>query len=260
MAVRFLPIPGEPVPEPPQRREEREDLAEVISLRSRLPQRGWGEGGRGGADAGGEHAAFGGTEEPEASETFEGPEASDASEVVEGPTAVEDGVRVLARRARSSGELRRELLRRGHDAAEVEQVVAEFEESLYLDDTGLARIAAEKLRDSKGASKGQISRKLRERMFPDHVIEEVVDELDDDEEDELLRDAAGERARRLTGLDRQTAERRLLGFLARRGWGGEPAVRAAREALDTAGVTAGGLSAGGARGQGSPGSGGVRFR
>lgn len=161
--------------------------------------------------------------------------------------AYEDGVRLLARRARSSGELRDDLLALDHSADDVSIVIDEFTESHYLDDLGLARVQSEKLRDSKGASRGQISRKLRERKLPDAVIEEILGELDVDEEFALLREAAAKRAERLTGLDRQTAQRRLLGFLARRGWSGEQAVRAANEALD------GGL------GRGSRGSGGVRF-
>ena len=154
-------------------------------------------------------------------------------------SAAEDGVRMLARRACSAGELRRELTRLGHDVREVEETLLEFESSLYLDDLGLARSIAESLRERKRASRMQIRMKLRERLLPDGVIEEVLGELDDDEEYELLRVAAQERARRLGDLDRQTAERRLLGFLARRGWSGERASRAAKEALDAQGPRSG---------------------
>lgn len=164
----------------------------------------------------------------------------------------EDGVRLLARKARSSGELRADLLALGHDQHEVEDVIDEFERSHYLDDLGLARVLTEKLRDTKRASRTQIRLKLRERKLPDSAIEEALGELDTDEEFELLREAAENRAGKLGGLDRQTAERRLLGFLARRGWSGEPAMRAAREALDS---LAGTPRRGGGRGGGS-----VRFR
>ena len=150
----------------------------------------------------------------------------------------EDGVRLLARRARSSDELRAELTALEHDPHEIEDVIAEFEASLYLDDDGLARNLAAKLRETKRASRAQIRRKLRERKLPDTAIEEALGELDDDEEFALLRETAAQRAEKLTGLDRQTAERRLLGFLARRGWSGEPASRAARDALDLAGTQA----------------------
>lgn len=165
--------------------------------------------------------------------------------------AHEDGVRLLARRARSSGELREELLRLEHSANDVDVVIAEFEDRLYLDDAGLARAVTEKLRDTKRASRSQIRVKLRERRLPDSAIEAALGELDDDEEFSLLREAAIARAAKLGGLERTVAERRLLGFLARRGWSGEPASRAVREALD--GVGRGG-------GRGGRGGSGVRFQ
>ncbi|MGK0715527.1 regulatory protein RecX [Leucobacter sp. W1153] len=184
---------------------DRADLAEVIELRSRLPQV--------------VQAASGSEPEPE-------PEPA--------RSAKEDGVRLLARRALSSGELRNELLSVGHPAFEVDSVIDEFVVSLYLDDLGLARAVTESLRDRKGASRSQIRMKLRDRMVSPAAIEEALGELNEDEEFSLLRAAAADRARKMGGLDRQTAERRLLGFLARRGWSGEPASRAVREALDGA--------------------------
>ncbi|UOQ60518.1 RecX family transcriptional regulator [Leucobacter rhizosphaerae] len=193
-------------------------------------------------------------DEPAATLPAEGAESADDFDASEasalGPerSANEDGVRLLARKARSSGELREELLRLGHDAYEVETVVEEFERSLYLDDVGLARVLTEKLREAKRASRAQIRTKLRARKLADAAIEAALDELDDEDEIALLRRAAADRARTLRDLDRPTAERRLLGFLARRGWSGEPAMRAVREALDAAAPRP--------RGGGS----GVRFR
>ena len=178
-------------------------------------------------------------------------DASEPAETRPERSANEDGVRLLARKARSSGELRNELLRLEHHPDEVEDVIDEFERSLYLDDTGLARVLTEKLRESKRASRSQIRTKLRARKLSDSAIESALAELDDDDEYALLRSTAADRARTMRDLDRQTAERRLLGFLARRGWSGEPASRVVREALDGAG----GPSRGGA-GRG----GGVRFR
>ncbi|WP_336658598.1 regulatory protein RecX [Leucobacter sp. USHLN153] len=173
---------------------------------------------------------------------------AESEEAETGRTAQEDGVRMLGRRARSSGELRDELSQLGHGIDAVETVIDEFTRSLYLDDLGLARALTEKLRDAKGASRSQIRVKLRGRKLPDDVIETALGELDTDEEFELMWQTAQQRAAKLGGLDRQVAERRLLGFLARRGWSGEPAVRAAREALD-----------GGGRG-GRGGSSSVRFQ
>jgi len=263
MAVRFLPGPEERGPAPV---EDRQDLAEVIEFRGALKQRAWADSKPSqwerrastepvetgasleAVEIGEAVATVGSSESGSADADPFGPDAFDADEsetdeVETGPerTSYEDGVRVLGRRARSSGELRDELLRLGHDAAEVEAVIDEFERSLYLDDVGLARTVTEKLRGSKRSSRSQIRMKLIARKLSDTAIETALGELDTDEEFELLREAAADRARKLSGLDRQTAERRLLGFLARRGWSGEPAMRAARAALDGAARPSGGV-------------------
>ncbi len=236
MAVRFLPAPGEPMGEGQGRStdsESRGDLAEVIELRSRMPRVGspW---------AAASEAEQTGAEDvqtdPDDAPSFTGEPRRRSDQET---TASEDGVRLLARRACSSGELRRELLQLGHGAHEVDEVIDEFVDRLYLDDLGLARVLAEGLRDRKRASRSQIRAKLRDRLLDSAAIEQAVGELDEEEEHELLRAAAADRARKMGGLDRQTAERRLLGYLARRGWSGERASRAAREALDGSGSRTG---------------------
>ncbi|MGJ0203815.1 RecX family transcriptional regulator [Leucobacter sp. gxy201] len=273
MAVRFLPGPEE---RRAAHREDRTDLAEVIELRSRLPRPGWGDAPY---RSGGVETAAADAPEPVAA-VFGAPDAEETdgapAPVVDAETVYadavercrEDGVRMLARQARSSGELRDALLRVDHGRDVVEDVIDEFERSLYLDDTGLARAMTEKLREAKRASRGQIRTKLRERQIRDDVAEAVLGELDDDQEFEMLREAAADRARKLGGLERQTAERRLMGFLARRGWSGEPVSRAVREALDDAGISygPGGSSGSGRGGPGRPRPGararesGVRFQ
>ena len=234
MVVRFLPVPPALEPENrDDRRDDRTDLAEFIELRSRLP-----EAIRSGVEtrhpprpepqfvpAPVTESEPGIESEQEGAPGFESEPAPERS-------PQEDGVRLLARRALSSGELRRELLSIGHPACDIDAVINEFIASLYLDDLGLGRRVAESLRERKGSSRSQIRMKLRDRLIPQGAIEEVLGELDDDEEYALLQAAAADRARKMSGLDRQTAERRLLGFLARRGWSGEHASRAAREALD----------------------------
>lgn len=299
MAVRFLPPPAESGHTPAS---DREDLAEVIELRSRLQPATWQGDSRDGnrrdssgasRSVNGERSGRSDAEAPNPTKRGEPGEERDlrtasgapvaslfgdraevareadgrlrAGRVVQAGTApgahdgrasdaqnetpaagraeaspeaesipngFEDAVRLLARRARSSGELRKELLALGHDHVEVEEVALECETRLYLDDLGLARVLTENLRARKRASRSQIRLKLRERLLPDGVIEEALGELDDDEEHDLLREAATERARKMGSLDRQTAERRLLGFLARRGWSGERAIRVVREVLD----------------------------
>lgn len=261
MAVRFLPPPEEGSA---SRSEDRGDLAEVIQLRSQLSRRDLSAASTSDECA---EASARDAENPLAGEpreatreelarlidsgvvsmidsgmrsvvhasfaAAEGDAGDERAEAVEAArSAHEDGVRLLARRARSSGELREELARLDHGTDDIEAVIEEFTNGLYLDDLGLARALTEKLRESKRASRSQIRVKLKSRKLPDDVVEAAVGELDSDEEFELLRHTARERAAKLGGLERHVAERRLLGFLARRGWSGEPAMRAARDALD----------------------------
>ncbi|QIK62428.1 regulatory protein RecX [Leucobacter viscericola] len=251
MAVRFLPAPSE---EPAASKPDRKNLAEVIELRSLLRQQEWK------SSATDDVAEAPAAPEPtrariDVSVLVSGPWAGVVADPADEddesvaqpateeplPDISEQAVKMLARKAKSSGELQEELLRAGYEAVDVEVVIGEFEQNLYLDDAGLARAVTEKLRDSKRASKSQIRVKLKARRLPDSVIEAALGELDDDEEFALLRATAVERARRMQDLDRATAERRLLGFLARRGWSGEPATRAVRDALNGAGGAGGGV-------------------
>ena len=247
MVVRFLPVPDRDAQANPDPAPEREGLAEVVELRSRL----LGAVARTDVE---EWPGDSGGDEPPRKETrrrlsavrapserqLNRPRAvadAEEPEQASGPsrTATEDGVRVLSRRARSAGEVRRALLDLGHDASEVEDVLAEFSRSGYLDDADLARALTASLRERSKASRSQIRRKLMERKLPEVEIEAALSELDAEDEVALVREAALQRVGRMRDLDRVTAERRLLGFLARRGWSGESARSAVNEALESVG-------------------------
>lgn len=247
MVVRFTPSPDEPTAsKPPQR----ENLAEVVDIRSRLVSSAHKTHN---SDALSNSKAL--SNESPSNEVPLDDASHDAPPIVlaeyservsqEHQEQKEQkellnthgvAVKLLSRKALSSGELRRELQRREHAENDIENVLADFIESFYLDDFSLARTLCEKLRDQKRASTSQIRHKLQERLLDRDAIDEALAGLDVDEENDLLVAAANDRARKLTSLDRKTAERRLLGFLARRGWGGPEAFQAAREALDEYGV------------------------
>ncbi|HUH52515.1 MAG TPA: regulatory protein RecX [Microbacteriaceae bacterium] len=198
MSVRFMP--GNP--DRSEAQTDRDNLAEIIDIRSKLLSP--------------EHPA----PEPPTSEL-----TIDTLSVA---------TKMLARKAMSAGELQKELRAVGCPATDIEVVIEEFKESLYLDDVGLARLVSEKLRSSKNASKNQIRRSLQQRLFEPFVIEEVLEDFAEEEETTLLFETAKKRARQMRGLSRDVAERRLIGFLSRRGWGGSEMFRAVAEALDGA--------------------------
>lgn len=210
MVVRFLPVDPDPTPA-----RDRENLAEVLDLRSRLVK------------TVPEHGATAATADDAVDARTAAPQPAHGAT----DTLREDAVLLLARRALSVGELRRELLRRNHPDHDVEELLEDFVRSRYLDDAGLATSVVERTQERQRASRAGIRRKLTERLIPHDVIESALATLDPEAEEELLRETATTRAQRLRDLPRNVAERRLIAFLARRGWAGEAAVRVAREAL-----------------------------
>lgn len=246
MVVKFLPVPdSEPRPS-----GERQNLAEVIDFRSRLVLRE-NNAASDAADTADAANGSGAAAETavETKNTARKPTLAELRELLQsgvysaqqGETvavretaAAADAVKLLARKALSSGELLAKLQELGHSREVAEEQLAYCESNLYLDDLALARALCEKLRTGKGMSLAQLRIKLRERKIPDGIVSQVLAELDSEEESELLREAARNRAKRLVSLPPEVAERRLLGFLARRGWGGYEAREAAREALQEA--------------------------
>lgn len=187
-------MPVDPAPTPSERRD-RENLAEVIELRAKIT------------------------------------EIETREQEVTGQVLA-DATKILARKAMSSQELRKALERQEHPTPAIDEVIEQFERRKFLDDQALAEALTEKLRQLKRMSAGQISRKLSERGISREIIDETLATLDAEDETELMRAAAFDRARSLTKLDRVTAERRLAGYLARRGWGGSQMREIVREALD----------------------------
>lgn len=205
MAVTFVPVEPE---SGAGQEKDRENLAEVIDLRTKF------------------------TQTTQIAQTS----ASEERTSVTYNHVLIAATKTLARKAMSSGELRSALIRQEYDEHLVEEVIDNFERRNFLDDLSLAETLTEKLRRTKQSSKQQISLKLAERKISREIINEVLSELDQDDEHEVMRGVAYDRARKLGSLDRATAERRLAGFLQRRGWGGSGMRDVIRDALDSAGA------------------------
>ncbi len=124
---------------------------------------------------------------------------------------------------------------RSKDAAEGDaaELIAKFERLNYLNDERLARELVSRLSERKGKSKSVISRELRQRGISSHAIEAALETIDDDDELAKATELALQRVRQFSKLDQATAERRLVGFLSRRGYSGQTVREACREALAT---------------------------
>lgn len=121
------------------------------------------------------------------------------------------------------------------DAAESDaaELVAKFERLNYLNDERLASELVSRLSERKGKSKSVISRELRQRGISTAVIENALALIDDEDELHKATELALGRVRQFSRLDDETAERRLFGFLTRRGYSGQIVREACKVALAT---------------------------
>jgi len=139
----------------------------------------------------------------------------------------------ITRRGQSRAEIGDLLLRREVNVCVVESELDRLEGVGLIDDRALAADLVERLRTRKKLGPSALRNELMRRKIDRDAIEEALSEAAEDEDgDDLVTELARDRARRLGGLDRSTAERRLVDFLARKGHGGSTAREAARRALD----------------------------
>jgi regulatory protein len=137
----------------------------------------------------------------------------------------------LRRSALSVAEVRSVLAEHGLDEGEIEDWIERYERLGYLDDTRLAEQLVHVNGSRRGRGSGAILQELARRGVDPQAARAAVGELDPDVERSNALAVAERRARQLTGLDRQTAERRLSAFLQRRGYPGDIVREAVTAAL-----------------------------
>jgi regulatory protein len=141
----------------------------------------------------------------------------------------------LRRSALSIAEVRSVLAEHGLDESEVEEWIERYERLGYLDDARLAEQLVYVSGSRRGRGSGAIMQELSRRGVDASAARAAVDELDPEVERANALAVAERRARQLTGLDRQTAERRLSAFLQRRGYPGDIVREAVTAALSADG-------------------------
>ena len=151
-------------------------------------------------------------------------------------------MRALGRKGVSESELRTLLTRNQLDAEVVDHEIARLTRVGLLDDVALATDLVDRLHDRKGLGRQGVVSELRRRGIDQAAIDAALEAAADDEDDEFVRalDLAQKRAGQLRGLDRATAERRLSGFLMRKGYSGGVVRIVVERALDGGGGRANG--------------------
>jgi regulatory protein len=164
-------------------------------------------------------------------------ESSDASSEQEyssestARTAERVSLRTVARHDVSEAELRQKLVAKGLEQTDVELELERMKRTGLVDDAALAERLVRILRERKGLADAALRPALRARLLPPTVIDAALAAASEEPEsiEERLDELAHERARRLTSLPPDVAERRLVGYLQRKGYSGS-AVRSAAEA------------------------------
>lgn len=150
------------------------------------------------------------------------------------PQALGGAVRLLAARARSTGEIRQKLAAYGYMDDTVDMVLYKLEKEGLVDDEAFARDwAAARARHQMGRSR--ILRELMQKGVGRDTAERAVAELDQEEGDAAAVALAQKLLRRYAGeTDARKAMAKLMATMARRGYDFEHARRAVEEALRAA--------------------------
>ena len=160
------------------------------------------------------------------------------------PSPQQDVRELLVRRLRakqlSSAEARDVLRGQGVPREQIDEVIDEFEERGYLNDQALAEYLVTAGSERKGQGRVAIGRTLAQRGVPRDIADAALASLEDDDAERAL-DFARTKAPSLVRFDDDTALRRLVGQLARRGYAGSVAMGAARTAMREARRGGGGL-------------------
>ncbi|KQW04152.1 hypothetical protein ASC66_16720 [Leifsonia sp. Root4] len=135
------------------------------------------------------------------------------------PAALENAlIKKLARRDLSIAEAEQFLEQNGLPAEQLEEWIERNERLGYLDDVRLAENLVDQLRRRKGLGSSSIRQELSRRKINPIVISEALGESDRDDERARALELAVKRAGQLSSYDEATAERRLTGFLMRKGY------------------------------------------
>ncbi|BDZ50166.1 hypothetical protein GCM10025867_24070 [Frondihabitans sucicola] len=177
------------------------------------------------------------------SETVDDADEAEPEETLEAAQRRAENISLhaLSRRGVSSSEMAKTLLSRDLPEQVVAAEVERLERVGLLDDAELAENLVRSKQERKGLGKGAITSELRQRGLAQEAIDAAIADIDDDEEQSRADDWALKRAGQLRGLDQATAERRLNGFLMRRGYRSEVIRRAVERALPRGGSGRGGV-------------------
>jgi regulatory protein len=150
------------------------------------------------------------------------------------PESVARGLclRALTGAPKTRQQLAELLAKRGIPDDAATTVLDRFTEVGLIDDVAFARAWVSSRQAGRGLARRALRAELRAKGVEPEVAAEAVELVDDEDERAAARRLVERRLGSMRRLDRATATRRLLGMLARKGYGGGMAAAVIREALD----------------------------
>lgn len=140
-------------------------------------------------------------------------------------------IRALERSAAARRDLERKLIRRGHSREAAASALERAERAGLIDDAEFARHYVQ-TRAHRGRGPARLVRDLLARgVAREHADQAVAEQWPGGPDGDVVAALAAKRAAQLGDLPRPVLRRRLLAFLARRGYGGHTAVEAVAQAI-----------------------------
>jgi regulatory protein len=125
---------------------------------------------------------------------------------------------LLAARPRAQGELRQTLRRKGFDDETIEVLLGKLDKAGLVDDVAFAEQWVEARHTHRGLSRTAIVAELKRKGVDEEIAVAAASEVDRESEEQRARELVRKKLRSLGEVDEQTAIRRLLGVLGRKGY------------------------------------------
>ena len=156
---------------------------------------------------------------------------------MEDPEAVAKGIclRALTGTAKTRKQLADLLAKKEVPAEVADAVLDRFTDVGLIDDAAFAAAWVTSRQSGRGLARRALASELRAKGVDGEIAAAAVAEVDPQAEWDSARALVARKMPSMQRLDRVTAERRLMGMLARKGYGGGLAGYVVREALDDAG-------------------------
>jgi regulatory protein len=144
-------------------------------------------------------------------------------------------LRMLTVAPRTKAQLAAALTRRGVPQDAAAAVLARFAAVKLIDNAMFARAWVDSRHHGRGLASRALGAELRQRGVASDDIQAALDELGPEVELDTARELVARRLPSTAGMPAQARMRRLVGLLARKGYGSGLAFRVVREALEAEG-------------------------